>query len=101
MARGTSRFDDVIGCWVVEDEQGNIWTAVTTGDRAMLVECEDSQRYYGAVWAGRAGGTGEFYPRSDGDIEDGYDCNQRYEFSETGGWKMLDQQDAGGEGGDS
>ena len=97
MTEARDRWSDENGFWVVDDEYGDEWEVITTGNRAMLVQREDGQRYYGAVWVG-GDGVGELHPRSAGDVEDGYDCNQRYEFSETHGWEMLDQQDEEGEG---
>lgn len=85
MTTATTQWNQETGFWQVTDEYGYVWDVVTTGDQAMLLVREDSQRFYGAVWIGRDG-KGEIHQRQDGDVADGFDCNDRYTFDSHRGW---------------
>jgi hypothetical protein len=84
-ATAKAAWNDEVGFWQVTDEYGNVWDVVSTSDQSMLLVREDSQRYYGAVWIG-SDGFGEMHPSADGDVRDGFDCNDRYTFDSMSGW---------------
>ncbi len=70
----------------VEDEHTHLWDVLSEADG--ILQREDSQRYYGAVWVPDRDGTGEVCYRRDGDTVDGLDTV--WTFTEMGGWCASD-----------
>ena len=75
---------------LVRDEHENEWEVLALDGRFGILQREDSQRYYGALWVEDGRGTlyGTVYTRTDKTEEQL--VNTVWVFTEMGGWSEAD-----------